>query len=51
MANSGPHDDMEKDLASVEIAIWLVRNEIVQANEIDLKTDNFWSNAVDRQKR
>ena len=46
VANSGPHEHMEEDLASVEIAIWLVKNDIVKANQIDLRMDNFWSNTV-----
>ena len=43
VAEKGQHEHMDQDLASLEIAIWLVQNGIFKANRISLKLDCFWS--------
>merc|ERR1712051_452541 len=43
VAEEGQHQHMDHDLASVEIAIWLVDHGIFKADQISLKMTHFWS--------
>ena len=38
VANDGPHEDMEQDLASIELATWLVERGIVKIDRIKVCT-------------